>query len=243
VAALGALTLISAQPAHAQAVANLNEVNAFLDGEATSRPGSGAIEVGQITEYAEPGVIERSYDLTGSAVVYGFYDFEPEAFGPLYLTFDVLAQGGTYPPQFGPGYADEVPGNIGRPFDGNIALDWYSGAGTPEFAVLHPVTSFAVAAATTGVGSTFSLRIDQVFDTLLGGVYAADEELSFHFSAYSAPRNTAWLFNNFRLTETDQTNLVGGSGGVPEPATWAMMLLGFFTVGGLVRRARRPAFA
>ena len=33
-----------------------------------------------------------------------------------------------------------------------------------------------------------------------------------------------------------------GAGAVPEPATWAMMLIGFFGLGGLVRR-RRAVFA
>jgi hypothetical protein len=34
-----------------------------------------------------------------------------------------------------------------------------------------------------------------------------------------------------------------GEGGVPEPATWAMMLLGFGAVGWALRRKRRPARA
>lgn len=34
-----------------------------------------------------------------------------------------------------------------------------------------------------------------------------------------------------------------GPGGVPEPATWAMMLIGFFGLGGLVRRQRRALAA
>ncbi len=43
-----------------------------------------------------------------------------------------------------------------------------------------------------------------------------------------------------------QTGVVGtgpGSPGVPEPATWAMMLLGVFGVGGLMRRRREMAIA
>ena len=35
----------------------------------------------------------------------------------------------------------------------------------------------------------------------------------------------------------------GGSGGVPEPATWAMMLVGAAAVGGVLRRSRRVSMA
>lgn len=32
----------------------------------------------------------------------------------------------------------------------------------------------------------------------------------------------------------------GGNGAVPEPATWAMLILGFGVVGGALRRSRKP---
>jgi hypothetical protein len=31
----------------------------------------------------------------------------------------------------------------------------------------------------------------------------------------------------------------GGPGGVPEPATWAMLMIGFFGIGGVLRSPRR----
>lgn len=37
--------------------------------------------------------------------------------------------------------------------------------------------------------------------------------------------------------------LPGSLGGIPEPATWAMMLMGFGLVGTLARRGRRPLLA
>ncbi len=43
--------------------------------------------------------------------------------------------------------------------------------------------------------------------------------------------------NDFAIGQLD---LIGGDlGAVPEPSTWAMMLLGFFAVGGTMRSARR----
>lgn len=43
----------------------------------------------------------------------------------------------------------------------------------------------------------------------------------------------AWGLDNFRVTAINAT------GGVPEPATWAMMMLGFGAVGGALRRSRK----
>lgn len=47
-----------------------------------------------------------------------------------------------------------------------------------------------------------------------------------------------------RYAGTDNLNLGGStSGGVPEPAAWALMIVGFGGVGGLLRRRRtRRAF-
>jgi hypothetical protein len=38
-------------------------------------------------------------------------------------------------------------------------------------------------------------------------------------------------------------NLVLGAAGVPEPASWAMMIAGFGLIGGVMRRRATPAFA
>ena len=42
------------------------------------------------------------------------------------------------------------------------------------------------------------------------------------------------------LSGADYTTLQDGIGGVPEPATWAEMLLGFAGLGALLRRRRAP---
>ncbi|MEO5493569.1 MAG: PEPxxWA-CTERM sorting domain-containing protein, partial [Sphingomonas sp.] len=43
----------------------------------------------------------------------------------------------------------------------------------------------------------------------------------------------AWGLDNFRVTAINAT------GGVPEPATWAMMLVGFGAIGGALRSRRK----
>jgi subtilisin-like proprotein convertase family protein len=47
----------------------------------------------------------------------------------------------------------------------------------------------------------------------------------------------AGAFQGWTLTLTG--NVVGEGAGVPEPAAWAMMLLGFFGLGSMVRASRR----
>lgn len=49
------------------------------------------------------------------------------------------------------------------------------------------------------------------------------------------PGTYVYLLPNDTLT----VNIGGALGGVPEPATWAMMLFGFGAVGFAVRRAKR----
>ena len=43
------------------------------------------------------------------------------------------------------------------------------------------------------------------------------------------------------VISTGNVGAEGGSGGVPEPATWSVMLMGFFGLGGLLRRHRALA--
>ena len=45
----------------------------------------------------------------------------------------------------------------------------------------------------------------------------------------------------FSLEESFTLNQIGNAVGAPEPGVWAMMLLGFFGVGALLRRDRRVA--
>lgn len=241
------LALMASQPAQAQAIVTLSSVNSFDDNNLT-HSGTGAsatVEVGDITEHPDPDTIGDRHALSGVVEVNALYDFDPEAIGELYLTFDVLAAGGSYPPEYGPAFADFAPGNIDRPFSGDIQFSWFDLDFPGQFSFSStPITSFYVSAATSGVGSTFSLRIDQVLETVLNGQYGANEDVGFLLSNAAAPMDTAWMFNNFRLTRSDQTNLIEAPGSVvPEPATWALLIIGFGGVGSALRRGRRALAA
>jgi len=60
---------------------------------------------------------------------------------------------------------------------------------------------------------------------------------------WSAQDIVNWTFNdNYDpITTPPPGTIPPGSGAVPEPATWAMMLVGFGAVGGALRRKRRQA--
>ena len=50
-----------------------------------------------------------------------------------------------------------------------------------------------------------------------------------------------WQGLSFTDTTVVSLNVAFGAAAVPEPGTWAMMLLGFGAVGFSMRRRRRPA--
>jgi hypothetical protein len=71
-----------------------------------------------------------------------------------------------------------------------------------------------------------------VFPGVPAGTYVAFEDLSFPGADYDH-NDESFVFTNVASGGT-----LGGPGGVPEPATWAMMLLGFLGLGSAMRAAR-----
>ncbi|HEX5262002.1 MAG TPA: PEPxxWA-CTERM sorting domain-containing protein, partial [Phenylobacterium sp.] len=64
------------------------------------------------------------------------------------------------------------------------------------------------------------------------------------FNTFAADHTTPENVDSLRQVEISTTG--GGvvrGGGVPEPASWALMILGFFGMGGLLRTRRRLAAA
>lgn len=59
-------------------------------------------------------------------------------------------------------------------------------------------------------------------------VFISDGDLFMNFSGVSAQSGG-----------TARINFATASGAVPEPSTWAMLLLGFFGIGGMIRSQRR----
>jgi hypothetical protein len=58
------------------------------------------------------------------------------------------------------------------------------------------------------------------------------------YSYWTGPLATAWNVSILGGTEVPPVN-----GGIPEPATWAMLIVGFFGLGGVLRAKRRRACA
>jgi PEP-CTERM motif len=62
-----------------------------------------------------------------------------------------------------------------------------------------------------------------------------------YFAVSSGFANTD--FGRFTLTIDGPGNIIGAGGGVPEPATWAMLIFGFAGIGVALRRRRSGAVA
>jgi hypothetical protein len=74
------------------------------------------------------------------------------------------------------------------------------------------------------------------------GQTAGDFSLGFSGITPGFSTTVAWSADAVGTFASDSANIPGG-GGVPEPATWAMMIVGFGGVGALLRRRRTLAFA
>jgi len=107
-------------------------------------------------------------------------------------------------------------------------------------------------------GQTAQFNVPFIGD-LNNSLFQDSQRLNFGFLNGSTPANEALFGNlgfNANVDDTYQVNLIGtnaggthtltyfvqlgaGAGSVPEPATWAMMLLGFGGIGASMRRQRR----
>ena len=82
-----------------------------------------------------------------------------------------------------------------------------------------------------------------------GGPYALDEEFDNGISEFWQLSSLFLEAGTYTLTidgDNDSTGSLGGTvtiNAVPEPGTWAMMLLGFGAAGYAMRRRRAPALA
>jgi hypothetical protein len=88
------------------------------------------------------------------------------------------------------------------------------------------VTTIVPAGATT---TFFGILADNPFDTVT------------ITARLTAPQQySAWTLDNFSRNVPVQVDVPPG---VPEPAAWALMLIGFGAAGGMLRRRRAPAVA
>jgi len=94
------------------------------------------------------------------------------------------------------------------------------------------------ATATTNDGSTFSVNGISSDCACGSNPFLGIMSDSANISSIRFNVSDANGANDFAI---GPLQLIGNVAGVPEPATWAMMLIGFGAVGWTVRRKRRPA--
>jgi hypothetical protein len=112
------------------------------------------------------------------------------------------------------------------------------------FSLVNPTLTFTGAefnlnAAAAGTTSIFAY--DQLGNGF-GGVFALSQAGSNFFNVAAANGQhiqSIVVMSNAALDDISQIRLGGVAALLPEPATWAMMILGFGGVGGLLRVRRR----
>jgi hypothetical protein len=107
----------------------------------------------------------------------------------------------------------------------NIGLTWYSDPALNADAGNHVYSTAAVA------GQAYSAS---AFGPSPAGVYVGFEDLDFRTGS-----DYNYFDDTFVFTDTAITT----HGGVPEPTTWSLMLLGVGGIGGLMRRKARLGLA
>ena len=106
-------------------------------------------------------------------------------------------------------------------------------------------------AAGTLIGQDFGLwsqhGLSAPFGTLVGEINGVFHVLGTNFSGAAWDTGTLnlyyWDSNNFDNTGSVSADVTATSGVVPEPASWAMMIMGFGMAGAMFRRRRLMAQA
>ena len=106
------------------------------------------------------------------------------------------------------------------------------------------LVNFTSPTAVSGNGTFFSTITGSVTDSNAGGVFVDFDNTAHMFTSASGPFtltvNDLGVSNNGIATPI--TGIIRTQA-VPEPATWAMMLLGFAGIGFAMRRRRQPTLA
>lgn len=184
----------------------------------------GGLAAAGLAASAHAAIIDRTFDITASNFVQTFgFDPTPPT-DPVHLNFTLNFDNSA-------DINTTTTGLTVNSFNLPYAAEWQYAAGVDDLALATNLPAWATCSSAPG---TFCIFMHDVSS-------AAPSVVFFQNSLPTAPEYNVWRANNLTMTFTDAT--VGG--GVPEPATWALMLLGFGGAGAAMRaaRRRRPALA
>lgn len=147
--------------------------------------------------------------------------------------------------------SDPTPGAAGRDLNNFFVFDLSNLRGTFNSASLV-INSFQVSRSETYELFDYTGDIDDLLDGSAAGAHA-DLESGAGYGAFAYTSGDAYTLRELALSGAALADInaavggrfaFGGSVGaasslVPEPATWAMMLLGFAGLGGALRARRR----
>ena len=147
-------------------------------------------------------------------------------------------------------------GNPGATYVSSSPLVVASGAYGAQFGPIGSIGTITQTLA-TNAGQNYLISFDlrnlggtpNFYDVLFGGVslFTATNSAAFGYTNFSTTATALGVSTdlafNFRHDPTsfalDNVSVTAVNGAVPEPATWAMMLIGFGAMGVSMRRRRR----
>ena len=197
-----------------------------------------------ITKLVLPLALAAALGTAGSAMAATTIDFESTAvgtysgltFGDVSISF--LAGTGTF----------EVQNqNPGPPVSGHVLISYFTNAGTGSFQATFTgdvnEVSIGVADYSPSDDDEVHLRAYDAFDNLLDSAFflipAAGPGTTLTVSSSTPISRVEWNETGSFAGAVYWDNLTYSSAAIPEPSTWAMMLLGFGALGSALRSRRR----
>jgi hypothetical protein len=185
---------------------------------------AGLISVGMAAS-AQASVIARTFDLTASDFIQVFgSDLTPPT-DPVHLNFTLNFNNSA---------------NIGTTTTG-LTVNMFDLPYSAEFQYFAATDSIALATDLTGPATCGAGHA--TFCTFIHNATSNAPTVNFFQNSLpTSPAFNVWRADTFAIKFADRIP-VGIDGGIPEPAAWALMLIGFGGIGASLRAARRKAGA